>query len=121
MTNYTNDQKVAAVCSILDDCAELTNRSDAEREFVRHTVCVQFAGTEDEGTRVALDTVAAHLYGDVSRILNRAHTAARDVVRAERWASLKAEGKRPCSRCDATGTFINGGECYGCDGRGYRA
>ena len=121
MTDYTAQQKVAAVNELLTRVAELTDLDDAEREFVRHAAAVEFAGKTDEGTRLALDTIGRRFVTTVDRIVRYAHAAAVDVVRAERYAALKADGKRPCSRCDATGAFINGGECYGCDGRGYRA
>lgn len=120
MKDYTTEQKVAAVGSLIDFVQTL-DLTDAEREFVRHAAATQFAGKTDEGTRVALATIGARYHGLVDRAVDAAHRAAVGVVRADRYATLKAEGKRPCQRCSATGTYINGGECYGCDGRGYAA
>ena len=117
-TTYTNEQKVAAVGAILDAVAALDNVTDSEREFVRYAATCDFAGKMDEGTGVALATVAAHLHGKVDSIVNKARLAAKDVVRKQRWTTLREQGKTPCSRCDATGVFINGGECYRCNGRG---
>lgn len=119
--DHSNEQKLAAVTTLLNVIPTLTQLSDAEREFVRHAVACRYAGKEDEGTRVALETIGAHLQGDVDRVYVQVVQAAKDVVRAARWADLKAAGKQGCSRCDATGTFINGGECWTCNGRGYRA
>ena len=123
MKNYTDEQKVAAVCVLLDRVAllEEAGLSEDEREFVRHAATAELAGKTDEGTRVALATIGLRYAATVDSIVRSAHSAAVGVVRAERWAALKAEGKRPCQRCQATGTYINGGECYGCDGRGYAA
>ena len=119
MTNYTDEQKVAAVCALLDSVALLTDLDDHEREFVRHAATSEFAGKSDDGTRVALETIGLRYASKVDRVVRAAHAAAAGVVRAQRYAALKADGKRPCSRCNSTGTFINGGECWGCDGRGY--
>lgn len=117
---YTNDQKLAAVMVILDRVAELTDLTDGEREFVRHSVTATFTGTLDEGGRVALDTIGHRFVTTVDRIVRQAHAAASDVATKGRFEELRAAGKKPCLKCSATGRYINGGECWTCDGRGHR-
>lgn len=81
-----------------------------------------------ERPAMLLSTMTGETMRDCRRRIVGAVGYARDLIRAadretsrrERNRAIEASGRKVCSRCNGSGTFINGGICYGCDGSGVR-
>jgi hypothetical protein len=88
-----------------------TKRSDLVRKGAA-TLAIVADLSERDAQRAILDEVR-----NAETIVAKAKAA--EELRS-RNAAVVAAGRQVCSRCGGTGTFINGGVCYGCDGSGVR-
>ena len=114
---FTGDEKIAAIEAIFD-YTESMRASEGDRTFVARAAGMILAGTDNETLRMAMDTVALHLVGSIDAALRDASAAVRAMRRKARHEAIVAKGLKVCGRCSGTGEFINGGECWGCDGKG---
>lgn len=117
---YTPEEKIAAIAAIFD-YTESMRASEGDRTFVARAAGKMLAGKADDMLLVTLDTVAAHLVGEIDSAMRDAGAAVRTMRRKARHAAIEAKGLKVCGRCSGTGEFINGGECWGCDGKGGKA
>jgi hypothetical protein len=115
----TQDQ-ILLLADILSNWSMESELPEHHRDFVTSLVIATIKNEWDEGLKMAHRTIGRDFLHIVDGLVIQFRYAVKSAATNGRYAQIKAAGKTPCHRCSATGTYINGGTCYGCEGHGHR-
>lgn len=116
--SFTQDEAIF-LADILSTWVMGSELPEHHRDFVVSLVIATVKNEWDDGLKMAYRTIGQDFAHLVDNLVRKFRQAVKSAHTNARFAELRAEGKTPCSRCMATGTFINGGVCYKCNGHGH--
>lgn len=118
-TALSQDQ-IFLLADILSTWSMESSLPQHHRDFVTSLAIATIKNEWDEGLKMAYRTIGQDFAHLVDNLVIKFRQAVKSAAANNRYTEIRAAGKTPCNRCSATGTYINGGTCYGCDGHGHR-